>query len=156
MRHVNKVAASCVAVAMTCSAGLAFADITKPGDVKFDDNKVTMSLTGTAGDAAMGKKWFANRKLGNCLACHVNKDMAGKPFHGEIGPPLDGVAGRYSESEMRAILINSKIALTSDTIMPGFYREISGQRVAKKFKGKTILTAQQVEDILAYLQTLKK
>lgn len=155
MRHVNKIAAAIVALAMTCSTA-AIADIIKPGDVKFDDNEVAMSLTGKAGEVAAGKKLFSSRKLGNCLACHVNKDMADKPFHGEIGPPLDGVAGRYSAAELRAILINSKIALSDETIMPGFYRLISGQRIAKKFMGKTILSAQQIEDILAYLQTLKE
>jgi len=156
MRHANKIATAFVAVTITCTAGLAIAGITKPGDVKFDDNKVIASLSGEAGDAEKGKKLFANRKLGNCLACHVNKDMADKPFHGEIGPPLDGVAGRYSVPEMRAILVNSKIALSEDTIMPGFYQPDPGARVLKKFKGKTILSAQQVEDILAYLQTLKE
>ncbi len=156
MRHANKIAAACVAVAMIGTTGTAIAEIVKPGDVKFDGNKVTMSLSGTSGNSADGKKWFANRKLGNCLACHVNKDLADKPFHGEIGPPLDGVAGRYSAPELRAILVNSKQVLSEDTIMPGFYRVDPGARMAKKFKGKTILSAQQVEDIIAYLQTLKE
>ena len=120
MRHAQKLAVATVAAALTVSAGTAFAEIVKPGDVKFDDNTITMSLTGVAGDVAMGKKWFANRKLGNCLACHVNKDMASHPFHGEVGPPLDGVANRYSAPEIRAILVNSKLALHEDTIMPGF------------------------------------
>lgn len=155
MRNTQKIAGACIAAAMTFSAGAAFADVVKPEDVKFDENRVTMSLTGAAGDAAKGKKWFANRKLGNCLACHVNKDMAGQPFHGEVGPTLDGVAARYSAEEMRGILINSKLALHEDTIMPGFYRANYGTRIKKKFKGKTILSAQQVEDILAYLQTLR-
>ncbi len=155
-KHANKIAATCVAVAMTFAAGVAVAGVTKPGDVKFDDNKVATSLSGMAGDAAKGKLLFSNRKLGNCLACHVNKDLADKPFHGEIGPPLDGVAGRYSVPEMRAILVNSKLVLSEDTIMPGFYQPDAGARVIKKFKGKTILSAQQIEDIIAYLQTLKK
>jgi len=156
MKHGKKISAPGVALAMICSAGIAFADETKPGDVKFDDTQVTLSLTGSAGDAAAGKKWFASRKLGNCLACHVNKDLAEQPFHGEIGPPLDGVAERYTAPELRGILINSKIALSDETIMPGFYQIGAGARIAKKFKGGTILSAQQIEDILAYLQTLKE
>ncbi len=156
MKHAKKIVTVCGAVAMAWSAGVAIAGITKPGDVKFDEAKVTAPLTDKAGDAAKGKLLFANRKKGNCLACHVNKDLADKPFHGEIGPPLDGVASRYSVSEMRGIMVDAKVALSDDTLMPGFYRVDAGARVAKKFKGKTILSAQQIEDILAYLQTLKE
>ena len=128
-----------------------------PSDVVFkDDIEIVASLTGGAGDVAAGRKTFANRKQGNCLACHVNADLNEQSFHGEIGPPLDGVADRYSEAELRAIVVNSKIALNEDTIMPGFYTLNVGVRVAKKFDGKTILSAQQVEDVVAYLQTLKE
>ncbi len=156
MKHAKKIVTVCGAVAMAWTAGVAMAGITKPGDVKFDETKVTAPLTDEAGDAARGKLLFSNRKKGNCLACHVNKDLADKPFHGEIGPPLDGVASRYSVSEMRGIMVDAKAALNDETIMPGFYKVDVGARTAKKFKGKTILSAQQIEDILAYLQTLKE
>lgn len=119
------------------------------------DGVFTKSLTGGAGDAVKGKKTFANRKLGNCLACHENSDLSSQPFHGEVGPSLDGVAGRYDEGQMRAILINSKTVLGDATIMPSFYRLKNGVRTMKKFKGKTILNAEQVEDVIAYLKTLK-
>ena len=119
------------------------------------DGVFAKSLTGSAGDVAKGKKTFANRKLGNCLACHANKDLDSLPFHGEIGPPLDGVAGRYDENQLRAILIDSKMVLGKDTMMPSFYRLKNGVRTLKKFQGKTILNAEQVEDVLAYLKTLK-
>lgn len=135
--------------------GLALGDTTLPDAVKFVDEEIAVSLTGSAGNAETGRKVFANRKLGNCLACHANKDLASQPFHGEVGPPLDGVADRYEASALRAILVNSKIALDEDTIMPSFYRLKNGERTAKKFIGKTILSAEQVEDVLAYLQTLK-
>ena len=82
-------------------------------------------------------------------------DLSSLPFHGEVGPSLDGVAGRYDENQMRAILINSKAVLGEATIMPSFYRLENGFRTMKKFKGKTILNAEQIEDVLAYLQTLK-
>jgi len=156
MKHGKKISALGVVLAVVWSAGIAIADVTKPGEVKFDDTQVKLPLTGAAGDAAAGKKWFASRKMGNCLACHVNKDLAEQPFHGEIGPPLDGVAERYTAPELRGILINSKIALSDETIMPGFYQTTAGARIAEKFIGKTILSAQQIEDILAYLQTLKE
>ena len=128
-----------------------------PTDVKFvDDIEVMESLTGKPGDAAAGKKWYANRKLGNCLACHVTSDLEELPFHGEVGPEMDGVADRYEEPQLRAILVNSKKIFGDETLMPGFYSLEVGARTHKKFKGKTILEAQQVEDIIAYLKTMKE
>lgn len=143
-----------MAVAMS---GAAFAGDVAPDKVKFNaDNAVEASLTGAAGDAKKGRSVFSNRKQGNCLACHVNSEMKEHSFHGEVGPPLDGVAGRYSVAELRAIVINSKKAISDETIMPGFYSLSVGTRTHKKFKGKTILSAQQVEDVVAYLTTLKE
>jgi len=156
MKINSRLVAAFTAAAVTCMAGTAFAGVTSPDKVKIEDKKVKASLTGKDGNAADGRKWFANRKLGNCLACHVNKDMPDKPFHGEIGPPIDGVAGRLSASELRAVLVNAKAVNGEDTIMPSFYRVKNGARTAKKFQGKTILSGQQVEDIIAYLLTLKE
>ena len=75
-------------------------------------------------------------------------------FHGEVGPPLDGVGDVYSAAELRARIVNPKTDLP-DTIMPSFYH-LGGNRVAEQFAGKTILTAQEVEDVVAYLLTLKE
>ncbi|MBL4785375.1 MAG: sulfur oxidation c-type cytochrome SoxX [Cohaesibacteraceae bacterium] len=139
------------------SVSVASAADVAPADVVFtDDTMVENSLTGAAGDAVRGREIFSNRKQGNCLACHVNEQIPELGFHGEVGPPIDGVADRYSVSEMRAILVDSKKALSEDTIMPGFYSLDLGIRVLKKFSGKTVLTASQVEDVLAYLTTLKE
>lgn len=152
-RALGVVAGVALALGIVTSAS---AGMTEPGDVMMKEGMVAMSLIGTPGDTAVGKKAFVNRKLGNCLACHVNSDMASQPYHGEVGPSLDGVADRYSESELRAILVNSKTVLGEGTIMPSFYTVHTDQRVAKKFKGKTVLSAEQVEGILAYLLTLKE
>jgi len=142
--------------ALLVGAVAASAEVIAPGAVKISDGKLGKSLTGKAGDAAAGKKAFVGRKLGNCLACHVNKDTSEQQFHGEVGPPLDGVAGRHDPAALRAIIVNSKAVFGDQTLMPGFYREAGLSRVGKKFTGKTILSAQQVEDILAYLITLKE
>ena len=96
-----------------------------------------------------------NRKKGNCLACHVNSDMAEQTFHGEVGPELDGVADRWEAAELRGILVNSK-NMFEGTIMPAFYKASGYNRILKKFDGKTILSAQEVEDLLAYVMTLKE
>ena len=98
---------------------------------------------------------FANRKLGNCLACHQNEDLRAEPFHGEVGPMMDGAGDRWSEAELRGIVVNSKM-MFDGTIMPSFYRTTNGARPLDKFAGKTILSAEQVEDVVAYLLTLKE
>ena len=131
---------------------------TDPDSVTVDDGMVSSSLTDKVGDPAAGAEVFKGRRLGNCLACHANSDMPDQAFHGEVGPPLDGVAERWSEAELRAIIVDSKAVFGDHTIMPSFYKITSNdpsKRVAKKFQGKTILEAQQVEDVIAYLMTLK-
>ena len=136
-------------------ASSAFAEEIKPMNVAFTDGTVEASLTGVAGDAAMGRKVFANRKQGNCLACHMNADLSEESFHGEVGPPMDGVADRWTEAELRGIVTNSKM-MFEGTIMPAFYVDSGYERPLDDFAGKSILTAQQVEDVVAYLMTLKE
>lgn len=151
----NRVAKSVAAVLVAAMPVVAQAAEVKPSDVAIVEGEVAASLTGQAGDAAEGRKVFSNRKLGNCLACHMNAEMPEQTFHGEVGPPLDGVADRWTAAQMRAILTNSR-AVFEDTIMPSFYRDSGYNRTLDKFEGKTILSAQQVEDVIAYLQTLKE
>ncbi len=136
-----------------CSA--IFADTTAPGDVKIENLAVADSLTGQTGDPAEGRKIFANRKQGNCLACHVNSEMEEHLFHGGVGPSLDGVASRWKPEMLRTIVVNAKAVFTDATFMPGFYSLDVGENVREDLIGKTILTAQQVEDVVAYLATLK-
>ena len=138
--------------ALLLTTGIASAE-TMAMDVVFDDGAVADSLTGVAGDAANGRNVFASRKKGNCLACHENSDWSEQLFHGEVGPSLDGAGDRWTEAELRGLLTNSKKTF-EDTIMPSFYRTSGFNRNLEKFDGKTILSAQEVEDVLAYLQTL--
>ena len=136
-------------------AGIAVS-ATAPEEVKVEDFAVAESLTGEPGDAAKGRDWFAARKLGNCLACHKNSDLDELPFHGEVGPPHDGVGDRWSEDQLRAIIVDPKKIFGEHTIMPAFYRTGGFNRPLEDFQGKTILEAQQVEDIIAYLLTLNE
>lgn len=147
-----------LAVSLALALGLstaASAETVAPGDVKIVDGELATSLTGVPGDPEKGRKWFVGRKLGNCLACHVNSETSEEQFHGEVGPALDGVASRYEPPMLRAIVVDSKAVFGNETLMPAFYRHTGLSRVRKKFAGKTILNAQQVEDIVAYLLTLK-
>lgn len=145
-----------VLAAAAMLSGTAFANEIAPDAVEFADDGVTVSLTGVAGDPAAGAAVFKDRGLGNCLACHANADMSGDLFHGNVGPEMDGVASRWEEPMLRAILVNSKQVFTEETVMPGFYSLEVGKNVREESIGKTILTAQQVEDVLAYLGTLKE
>jgi sulfur-oxidizing protein SoxX len=146
-----------IAGAFALLATSAFASgVIAPGDVMVKDNAIETSVTGVAGDPAEGRKTFADRKLGNCLACHAVSDLSEQLFHGEVGPELDGVADRWSEGELRAIVANSKSIFTEETVMPGFYSLEVGADVREDLVGKTILTAEQVEDVVAYLTTLKE
>jgi L-cysteine S-thiosulfotransferase len=121
-------------------------------DYTIVDDAIPVSLTGVPGDPVKGKKLAVNRKKGNCLACHA-MPIPEQQFHGEVGPDLSGVGSRMTEPELRLRLVNSK-ALNPDTIMPAFHK-VALNRVLKKFKGKTILGAQEIEDIIAYISTLK-
>ena len=139
------------------TAAILFAEPSSATEVakyKVADGAIKESLTGKAGDPEKGKKAFLNRKQGNCLACHQVTALSDHPFHGGIGPSLDGVADRYDLGELRLQIVDAK-QVNPDTIMPAFYRTDGFHRVLKKFDGKSVLTAEQVEDILAYLQTFK-
>ena len=132
-----------------------------PMNVSFSDGAVETSLSGTAGDPAMGRL-IMNKGSGNCIACHAVSDLSEFPFHGEVGPPLDGVGDRWSEAELRGIVANAK-EMFPGTMMPSFYKTSGFIRPGDGFTGKAaegeldpLLTAQQVEDVVAYLLTLNE
>jgi sulfur-oxidizing protein SoxX len=116
---------------------------------------IPKSLTGKPGDPKEGLKVAVGRRLGNCLACHQISSLQSEDFHGEVGPPLDGVASRWDQAKLRMIIVNPKKVFTEETVMPAFHRAEGFNRVREQFAGKPILTAQQVEDVVAYLMTLK-
>lgn len=133
----------------------------KPGDVVFADGAVAVSLTGVAGNAENGYNVISSKKMGNCIACHTNDAMPDVQYQGEIGPNLAGVADRYTEAELRGLLTNAKNTFDG-TFMPAFYKVDGFIRPGKRYTGKAaddtfgpLLEAQQIEDALAYLLTLK-
>lgn len=133
------------------------AQIIAPADVKITDEfTVDTPLTSETPDAFRGLNIFINSKLGNCVACHSNFDVAGMQFLGEIGPNLDWIGDYYTEAQIRAILVDSKQVLGPNTLMPAFYTTREGFRTLEEFRGKTILTALQVEDVVAYLTSLTR
>jgi sulfur-oxidizing protein SoxX len=117
------------------------------------DLAVAQSLTGKPGDPAAGKTIMADRRLGNCLACHM-APIAEQTDQGSIGPDLAHVATRLTEGQLRLRLVNPKL-VNPATAMPAFYRVDGLIQVASGSAGKPILSAEQVEDVLAYLETLR-
>ena len=143
------------------SAAAAMAE-TAPADVMFEEGAISASLTGGAGDAAEGAAIVGDKKKGNCVACHAVSALADVPFQGEIGPPLDGVADRWSEAEIRGIVSDAKKTFDG-SMMPSFYKTGPYIRPGNAFTGKAaegelppLLSAQQIEDVVAFLLTLKE
>ena len=150
-----------LAAGLAMGAGVALADMVAPADVVFGEyGEIEASLTGVAGDPASGRELMANRGKGNCIACHAVTAMEDVPFHGEVGPTLDGVGGYRTEAELRGIVANAKHTFP-DTVMPAFYRVDGFTRPGNAFTGKAaegpldpLLTGQEIEDVVAYLMTL--
>lgn len=111
-------------------------------------------LCGYAGDAKRGKAIASDGSRGNCLACH-QLPIDGVEAYGTIGPPLQGVGSRLSEGFIRLRVVDTRNIMPM-SIMPGFYRNPGLiNRPGKPYAGRTFLTAQQLEDVIAYLVTLK-
>ena len=171
-----------VALALALSAGSSAAlakkkkkckdgEVTKVASYKLAkgehiDYQIPAPLNGKGGDPKRGVKWMTHRRQGNCIACHkvtkiLNmvkpndlKTLKRYGFHGNIGPSLDGVASRYTEGELRLLVVDPK-KVFPDTIMPAFHKNTGFTRVHKDCKGYVVLSADRVEDVVAFLKTLK-
>ena len=114
---------------------------------------IAQSLTGTPGDAERGLKIVTNRQVGLCLLCHSGP-YPQERFQGTMAPDLKGAGSRWSEGQLRLRIVDAA-RVNAQTIMPPYYRVDGLERVAAGFRGKPILTAEQIEDVVAYLMTLK-
>ena len=117
------------------------------------DDGVPEALAGAPGDAGRGRALVLARDAANCTLCHALSDPA-IHFSGNLGPPLDGVGRRLSLAQLR-LRVADNLRLNAATIMPSYYRIDGLDRVAAAYRGKPILTGQEIEDIIAYLATLK-
>jgi sulfur-oxidizing protein SoxX len=129
-------------VVVGCLAGAAHGNDTLPE-----------SLTGAPGDPARGRAIVANRQVGLCLLCHSGP-FPEERFQGNLAPDLRGAAKRWSEGQLRLRIVDSSRIIPA-TIMPAYHRTEGLVRVAPTWHGKPVLTAEQIEDVVAFLLTLR-
>lgn len=109
-------------------------------------------LTDAAPDPERGRKLLVSRDS-NCILCHAAPET-GERFFGNLAPPLSGVGSRLTAAQMRARIVDP-LYFNRDSIMPAYYRVAGLNRVAETYRGKPVLSAAQIEDVIAYLLTLK-
>ena len=114
---------------------------------------IPQPLTTTPGDPTRGRTIVASRQVGLCLLCHSGP-IAEERFQGNLAPSLAGAGNRWNAAQLRLRIVDAR-RLDPGSLMPAFYRIEGLERVAPAFAGKPVLDAQQVEDVVAYLLTLK-
>ena len=119
----------------------------------FAGDSIPASLTGAKGDPARGRAIVANRQVGLCLLCHSGP-FPEERFQGNLAPDLTAVGARLSEGQIRQRIVDPT-KVNPQSIMPAYYKSEGLVRVAPAYRGKTVLTAEQIEDVVAYLSSLK-
>ncbi len=117
-------------------------------------DEIPVSLTGSRGDAARGRAIVVSRQTGLCLLCHSGP-FPEQRFQGTIGPDLAGAGSRWTEGQLRLRIVDAS-RFNPDTIMPPYYRVEGLTRVAAPWRGKPVLSADEIEDVVAFLTTLRE
>jgi L-cysteine S-thiosulfotransferase len=151
---------SCAAVVLTAegslaaeckrkTAGFFLQDMNAEGPrrLSFDLQSIPVSLTGALGDPERGREILVNRQKGDCLSCHKVSILSSIAEQGGIGPALDGIGARYTDGQLRQVLVEPK-AYFRETIMPSYYKAAGSAEAS-------VLTAAEIEDLVAYMKTLK-
>jgi L-cysteine S-thiosulfotransferase len=137
------------------TAGFAMAaEVGRLAPFQREGDGIVSPLDGRTGDAGRGLAIVLDRAVGNCLICH-HVPVEAEPFQGELGPDLAGVGLRLSAAQIRLRLVDENL-LNPATMMPPYYRVDNLKRVAPVYEGKPNLTAQQIEDVVAWLSSLKQ
>ena len=126
---------------------------TAPGKPVIVGDEIPQSLTGRPGDAERGRAIVSNRQVGLCLLCH-NGPFPQERFQGDLAPDLAGAGSRSTPGQLRLRIVDAS-HVNLDTIMPPYYKTDGLTRVGTPFRDKTILSAQQIEDVVAFLMTLR-
>ena len=114
---------------------------------------IPQPLSATPGDAARGRAIVASRQTGLCLLCH-SAPMAEERFQGNLATDLTGAGSRWSEAQLRLRIVDAR-RLNAQSPMPAYHRIDGLQRVGEAWQGKPMLSAQQIEDVVAYLRSLR-
>lgn len=117
------------------------------------DDSIPASLTGTSGDPQRGRAVVINRQ-NTCILCHPGP-FAETKMQGDLAPSLAGAGSRWSEGQLRLRLVDAS-RLNPATIMPSYYRVEGLERIGTPWRGKPILSAEQIEDVVAYLVSLRE
>ncbi len=123
-----------------------------PNGYQVIELSIPESLTGRPGDPVRGERIVRNKDNATCLICHAIP-LPDEPDPGNIGPPLDGVGSRYTAGELRLRLVDPKL-LNPDTVMPSYYKREGFHGVAPEYRGQSIYSAEDIEDVIAFLSTL--
>jgi sulfur-oxidizing protein SoxX len=120
---------------------------------RIDGDGISVSLTGQPGDPARGRQIVGNRQVSACLLCHSGP-FPEPHLQGSLAPPLDGVGSRLTAGQIRLRLVDPR-KLDPDTLMPAYYAMDGLNRVGLAWQERPILTAEQIEDVVAFLLTLR-
>ena len=154
---MNSTAAAAAALAsVTALAAVALSPAhgqVAPGAYTVVDDGIPSPLTGAKGDAARGRAIIVSRQVGLCLLCHSGP-FPEERFQGTIGPDLKGTGARLSEGQIRLRIVDVS-RVNPATVMPSYFRTEGLTRVAPAFRGKTVLTAGEIEYVVAFLVTLR-
>jgi L-cysteine S-thiosulfotransferase len=141
-----------VLAALMAACALASPAVAQSLSYTVSGDGIDQSLTGTPGDATPGRALIAERSS-TCILCH-SAPLPEVRFQGDLAPNLAGAGRRWSIPQLRLRLVDAS-RLNPATIMPSYYRVDGLQRVGRPWQGKPILSAEQIEDIVAYLATLR-
>ena len=139
-------------IALAISALLAL-PIPSQAQIIWDGDAIPSSLSGQLGDPIKGRTIVTSRQTGLCILCHAGP-FPEERFQGNLAPDLKLSVANLSAAQLRARLVDPSKTNTN-TIMPAYFRIDHLQRVAPPFVGKTVLSAQEIEDVIAYLLTIK-
>lgn len=148
-RIPNSADAALAAAFLACGFATASAQVAPPAG----GDEIAQPLGGRTGDVERGRRVVVDREGAHCLLCH-RLPIPEERFHGDLAPPLDGVGARLTPGQIRLRVVDASL-VNAETIMPPYFRVEGLHRVAAQHRGRTVLTEQQIEDVVAYLSSLK-